>query len=158
MVRVLFVCMGNICRSPVAAGALRRLVDERGLDGAIEVDSAGTSGYHVGEPADDRAAESAGRRGFDISAHRARRVSGRDFQDFDYVIAMDRDNYDELLAVSPSGYEDRISLLLQFAPHLGVDEVPDPYYGGPSGFEHVLDLVQEAAEALLEHLAVRHGL
>lgn len=152
VVKVLFVCMGNICRSPAAAAVFRDLVERRELSDRIEVDSAGTYGFHVGAIADARASESAGRRGIDLSAHRARCVCGDDFREFDYLLAMDRENYEELLAVSPTGLENRVRLLLQFAPHLGADEVPDPYYGGPSGFEHVLDLVQEASAALLDHI------
>lgn len=156
MVRVLFVCMGNICRSPVAAAVFRDLVRRRGLSDRIGVDSAGTYGFHIGDPADERAVESAQRRGVDLSTHRARRICEDDFREFDYILAMDRENYDDLLAVSPSGSENRVCLLLQFAPHLGADEVPDPYYGGPSGFEHVLDMVQEASVSLLNHIAHTH--
>lgn len=152
MVKVLFVCMGNICRSPVAAAVFRDLVQQRNLSDKIAVDSAGTYGFHVGDTADDRASESALRRGIDLSDHRARRVCEDDFREFDYLLAMDRENYEDLLGVSPSGLEGRVHLLLQFAPHLGEDEVPDPYYGGPSGFEHVLDIVQEASAALLDHI------
>jgi protein-tyrosine phosphatase len=144
--------MGNICRSPVAAAAFRDLVAQRGLAQEIDVDSAGTYGFHVGGEADERAAASAAERGIDVSSHRARQVTAEDFRTFDYVLAMDRENYEDLLAASPTGLESRVRLLLQFAPHLGSDEVPDPYYGGPSGFEHVMDLVQEASEALLDHI------
>jgi len=156
VVRVLFVCMGNICRSPVAAAVFRDLVRQRGLSDKVAVDSAGTYGFHVGDTADSRAIESAGRRGVDLSTHRARRICDDDFSEFDYILAMDRENYDDLLAVSPSGLENRVHLLIQFAPHLGEDEVPDPYYGGPSGFEHVLDMVQEAAVSLLDHISHNH--
>lgn len=155
VVRVLFVCMGNICRSPVAAAVFRDLVAENNLSESIGVDSAGTYDFHTGAPADERAVESAARRGVDLSRHRARRVCEEDFRAFDYVLAMDRDNYDDLLSMCPSGNADRVRLLLRFAPHLGVDEVPDPYYGGHSGFEHVLDMVQEASIALLEHITHR---
>lgn len=157
MVRILFVCMGNICRSPVAEAVFRELVERRKLSGRIAVDSAGTYGFHVGETADARASASAAARGIDLSAHRVRRVCDDDFREFDYVLAMDRDNYKDLLAVSPVGFERRVRLFLPFAPHLGTDEVPDPYYGGPSGFEQVLDLVQEASAALLDHI-VHHDL
>ncbi len=148
--------MGNICRSPVAAAVFRDLVASKGLDSSIEVDSAGTYDFHSGKPADARAIESAARRGVDVTSHRARQVKPDDFRRFDYVLAMDRDNYDDLLSIAPTGLEQRTRLLLQFAPHLGEDEVPDPYYGGESGFDHVLDLVEEASAALLDFICDQH--
>jgi protein-tyrosine phosphatase len=150
--RVLFVCMGNICRSPTAEGVFRKLLDERapGLD--VQVDSAGTHAYHVGEPPDPRAQRAALRRGVDLSAQRARRVTEQDFTHFELVLAMDEQNHATLLEICPVEQRGRVRLLLEFAPHLGHNEVPDPYYGGSNGFEHVLDLVEEAAVGVLEHL------
>jgi protein-tyrosine phosphatase len=155
LVKVLFVCMGNICRSPTAAGVFGSLVTAEGLGDLVEIDSAGTLDYHTGEPADRRARDAARRRGIDLSAHRARAVRARDFHDFDYVLAMDRENYQDLLAISPDGGADRISLFMQFAAEAAADEVPDPYYGGPSGFDDVLDLIEAASRGLLAHLRPR---
>lgn len=149
-VRVLFVCMGNICRSPTAQGVFTKLVIEEGLSHLIEIDSAGTHAYHVGEPPDPRARETAQRRGIDLSRQRARRALAEDFEQFDYVLAMDEDNYRALSALCPSGSEQRLRLFMDYAPHLQVREVPDPYYGGSNGFEAVFDMVDEAARGLLE--------
>ncbi|MEJ2509120.1 MAG: low molecular weight phosphotyrosine protein phosphatase [Gammaproteobacteria bacterium] len=155
-VRVLFVCMGNICRSPTAEGVFRKLLQDEGMAGRIETDSAGTHAYHVGEPPDRRAQETARRRGIDLADLRARRVRRDDFEVFDYVLAMDRDNHDILADLCPTGYEDRLHLFLDFAPHLNRNEVPDPYYGGPRGFEDVFDMVEAAAHGLLEDIRRRH--
>jgi protein-tyrosine phosphatase len=150
--RVLFVCMGNICRSPTAEGVFRRLVQERAPALDLQIDSAGTHGYHSGQPPDPRACRAAERRGIDLRELRARQVTERDFEHFELVIAMDPQNRDALLAICPESYRSRVKLLLEFAPHLGRVDVPDPYYGGSTGFEYVLDLVQEASRGLLEHL------
>lgn len=158
MVRVLFVCMGNICRSPTAEGVFRELVRREGLEGLVDTDSAGTHGYHFGRPPDPRAQEAAGRRGIDISDLRARRVDGFDFEAFDYILAMDKANLEWLRAEAPSVAHARIHLLLAFARRHGDTIVPDPYYGGRHGFEHVLDLVEDAAEGLLETLRRDHRL
>lgn len=155
-VKVLFVCMGNICRSPTAQGVFRKLVGNQGLEGAIEIDSAGTHGYHVGEPPDRRAQEAAFRRGIDLSDLRARRVEADDFSRFDYVLAMDRENFLSLSSICPQGCERKLMLFLDFAPHLQVREVPDPYYGGSSGFERVFDMVEAAAEGLLSDIRSRY--
>jgi protein-tyrosine phosphatase len=156
MYRVLFVCMGNICRSPTAEGVFTRLVRERAPDFEIEVDSAGTHAYHVGEPPDRRATLAAARRGIDLSSQRARAVLESDFSRFDSILAMDRDNRDILLERCTVPYQGRIRLFLEFARNAGtMQEVPDPYYGGPLGFERVLDLVEDAAEGLLEDLLAR---
>jgi protein-tyrosine phosphatase len=149
-VRVLFVCMGNICRSPTAQGVFMKLVIDEGLAQQIESDSAGTHAYHVGEPPDRRARETAWRRGIDLSGQRARRALAEDFERFDYVLAMDQDNHRALSAICPPGLESRLRLFMDYAPHLGRREVPDPYYGGANGFEAVFDLVDEAARGLLE--------
>jgi protein-tyrosine phosphatase len=150
--RVLFVCMGNICRSPTAEGVMRKLLEERAPDLRIEVASAGTHAYHVGEPPDPRARRAAERRGVDLSSQRARRVAVEDFAYYDLVLAMDPLNRATLLELSPPEFHHRIRLLLEFAPQLGREDVPDPYYGGGNGFEYVLDLVEEASLGVIEHL------
>jgi len=150
--RVLFVCMGNICRSPTAEGVFRKLLEARAPDLDVQVDSAGTHAYHVGDPPDARAQRAALRRGVDLSAQRARRVTEQDFAYFELVLAMDEQNREALLEICPVEHRGRVRLLLEFAPHVGYREVPDPYYGGSNGFEHVLDLVEEAALGVLQHL------
>ena len=150
--RVLFVCMGNICRSPTAEGVFRKLVAERSPGFAVHIESAGTHAYHVGNPPDPRAISAAERRGVDLSGQRARRVTVEDFGRFDLVLAMDELNRETLLELCPPEQHERVRLLLEFAPHVGRRDVPDPYYGGSNGFEHVLDLVEEAAKGLLVHL------
>jgi low molecular weight protein-tyrosine phosphatase len=150
--RVLFVCMGNICRSPTAEGVFRKVLLDRAPDLDVLVASAGTHAYHVGQPPDPRARRAAERRGIDLSAQRARRVTEDDFGHFELVLAMDEQNREALLELCPPEFRERVRLLLEFAPHLGRSEVPDPYYGGANGFEHVLDLVEEAALGVLEHL------
>lgn len=152
MIKVLFVCMGNICRSPLAEGAFSNLLEQHQLRESISADSAGTHDYHVGEPPDRRAQASALRRGMDISNQRARLVQQEDFAQFDYILAMDRQNYERLAKLSAQEDRHKLKLFLEYAPHLGEVEVPDPYYGGPSGFERVLDMVEEAAQGLLEHI------
>ena len=153
--RVLFVCMGNICRSPTAEGVFRRLLETHGAQHEIEVDSAGTHDYHVGEPPDRRAVAAAERRGIDLSRLRARTVSERDFAYFDFVLAMDRDNLELLHARAPNQYRERIRLMMDFAPDAHAREVPDPYYGGAKGFEEVLDLLEQAAEGLFREIQAR---
>jgi protein-tyrosine phosphatase len=153
--RILFVCMGNICRSPTAEGVFRKLVQERAPHIQVEIDSAGTHAYHVGEPPDRRAIAAAERRGIDLSGLRARMVDEGDFESFDLLVAMDQLNREVLLDRSPDEYRDRIRLMLEFAPSTDIDDVPDPYYGGPVGFEHVLDLVEEASKGLLDELLAR---
>ena len=152
MRRVLFVCMGNICRSPTAEGVFRKLLAERAPDLDVLVDSAGTHDYHTGHPPDPRAIRAAERRGVDLRALRARPVTDRDFEHFELVLAMDQLNRHTLLERAPPQYHDRIRLYLDFAPQLGRLDVPDPYYGGSTGFEYVLDLVEEAGAGLIEHL------
>ncbi len=151
---VLFVCMGNICRSPTAEGVFRSHVTEAGLSDRIVIDSAGTHAYHVGSPPDRRAAAAAERRGIVLGDLRARRVNDEDFQRFDYILAMDLDNVEHLKDEFPPKYHSKVRLFLEFSP--GRErEVPDPYYGGASGFERVLDLVEEASRGLLETLSRR---
>jgi len=150
--RILFVCMGNICRSPTAEGVFRRLVLQRAPELDLEIDSAGTHGYHVGEPPDPRAVAAAARRGVDLRAIRARQVEDADFARFDLILAMDRLNREILRERSPAEFVERIRLFTRFAGRGDVEDVPDPYYGGPLGFERVLDLVEEASEGLLREV------
>ena len=150
--RILFVCMGNICRSPTAEGVVRRLLAERAPDLRVQLDSAGTHGYHVGDPPDARAIEAAGRRGIDLSDLRARRVQREDFARFDLILAMDHENLSRLRELQPPQSNAQLRLLLDFATDARLEEVPDPYYGGVAGFEQVLDLLQDAAEGLLRAL------
>jgi protein-tyrosine phosphatase len=145
-VRILFVCMGNICRSPTAEGVMRHLLAERGLEDEIEVESAGTGGWHAGSPPDARSTRAAAARGITLEGA-ARQVTRADFEDFDLLVAMDRDNLADLRAIAPPGTEHKIRLLLGEGR-----DVPDPYYGGPHGFENVLDLVETACEQLLDEL------
>lgn len=149
---VLFVCMGNICRSPTAEGVFRYHVEGAGLADHIEIDSAGTHAYHVGEPADRRARAAAERRGMSLDGIRARRVSRDDFERFDYILAMDEDNLARLKDEAPEEHRHKLRLFLEFAT-IEEREVPDPYYGGAAGFERVLDLVDEASRSLLETLS-----
>ena len=152
MTKVLFVCLGNICRSPTAEGVFRGLVERRGLGGRIEIDSAGTSGWHIGVPPDTRAQAEAKRRGLDISGLRSRKVAADDFVRFDYIIAMDRENLADLAEQCPPLFRDRLHLFTEFAANPGGPDVPDPYYGGPSGFMKVFDLVTECSEGLLARI------
>jgi len=156
-IAVLFVCMGNICRSPTAEGVFRKLHQELAPELDIEVDSAGTHAYHVGEPPDARSYAAALGRGVDISDHRGRQVTFQDFHDFHYVIAMDSDNLRRLQALRPKSGGAELRLLLEYAPQAGLLDVPDPYYGGVAGFERVLDLVEAGGRGLLEEIRKRHG-
>jgi protein-tyrosine phosphatase len=151
--RVLFVCMGNICRSPTAEGVFRKLVAQSAHNGAIDIDSAGTHGYHEGEPPDPRSISHAAKRGIDISGLRARKIVSADFSRFDYVVAMDENNHRQLMAACPSRFQHKISLLMEWSDDEEALEVPDPYYGEGNGFEVVLDLVQSGCEGLLDGLA-----
>jgi protein-tyrosine phosphatase len=154
-IAVLFVCMGNICRSPTAEGVFTKLVGERGLTHRFRIDSAGTHAYHIGNPPDRRAQAAAAGRGIDLSRLRARQVGVADFESFDYILAMDQENYDDLNVLCPTGKADRVGLFLEYAPQLGVQEVPDPYYGGAQGFERVLDLVETASLGFLNQVTGR---
>ncbi|MFZ5755509.1 MAG: low molecular weight protein-tyrosine-phosphatase [Pseudomonadota bacterium] len=149
---VLFVCLGNICRSPVAEGVFRHKVMAAGLESRIHIDSAGTGTWHAGKPPDPRTIRTAAARGFDVSTLRARQVSATDLLQFDHVLAMDRSNHDALLRLSPPAHRHKIALFMEYAPHTGFREVPDPYYGDDSDFEQVLDLVEAAADGLLARL------
>lgn len=154
-VKVLFVCMGNICRSPTAHGVFRALLWREGLDHAVEVDSAGTHAYHVGEPPDRRAQQTARRRGLDLSDLRARQVEAGDFDRFDYVLAMDSENHRHLQALCPPGQRHKVKLFMDYAPQCGATDVPDPYYGGSRGFEEVFTLVEEASLGLLQTITAQ---
>jgi len=152
-VRVLFVCMGNICRSPTAEGVFRAVAARAGLIGRVHIDSAGTHGYYTGGPPDWRATQIALKRGYDLSSLRARRVEVADFARFDRIYAMDRTNLDWLTNLRPQGFGGELALFLDVAPDLGVREVPDPYGGGVEGFERALDLIEQASAALAKKLA-----
>jgi protein-tyrosine phosphatase len=150
--RILFVCMGNICRSPSAEGVFRHVLATQAPHLHVEVDSAGTHDYHVGESPDRRSVAAAHRRGIDLSGLRARMVRAEDFAYYDLILAMDEANVGELQRRSSAAQHSRIRLLMEFAPNAISRTVPDPYYGGAEGFEDVLDLLQEAAEGLLQEL------
>ena len=154
MVRVLFVCMGNICRSPIAQGVFENVARRAGLEDKIFVDSAGTGNWHVGSPPDERAMKSARLRGLDISAQRARQISRGDCENFDYILTMDEENYYMVSSLCRGSVV--VRPFLDFAADSPEREVPDPYYGGPEGFERVMDLVEEASEGLLEDIRERH--
>jgi protein-tyrosine phosphatase len=147
--RVLFVCTGNICRSPSAEGIFRRMVADAGLAHLVEADSAGTHGYHVGEAPDERSQAVARLRGYDLSPLRARKVEAADFQTFDLLIAMDRGHQAILTRMASAQGAHKVRLMMSYASGSGYEEVPDPYYGGPDGFELVLDLLEAASRGLL---------
>lgn len=155
-VKVLFVCMGNICRSPSAEGVLRYKVETSDFKGRVLIASAGTHGYHIGNPADERSCQAAQARGVDLSRHRARQLQREDFEHFDYILVMDERNHHHASKICPPGGADKLHYLMDFAPQLNTREVPDPYYGGPQGFEHVLDLIEAACAGLLADIRERH--
>lgn len=150
--KILFVCLGNICRSPTAEAVFRAVAAREAPDMVLEVDSAGTAGYHVGELPDRRTRQAAARRGYDLSAQRARVIEASDFEQFDLILAMDRENLRALERRAPAHRRERLRLFLEFAPEAGINEVPDPYYGGANGFEDVLDLIEAASRGLVAHL------
>lgn len=154
-IRVLFVCMGNICRSPTAEGVFRKHVEAAGYADRIDIDSAGTHAYHIGEPPDERSQAAAARRGVDISRLRGRQATREDFARFDYVLAMDEQNHGHLLDLVPQGHEQKIRLFMTYASRFSERAVPDPYYGGAQGFDRVLDLIEDAAEGLLKEIRQR---
>jgi len=154
-VRVLFVCTGNICRSPTAEGTLRKLVADAGLADRVVIDSCGLGSWHVGDPPDPRTVRAAAARGLDLSDQRARQVRPGDFDAFDLLVAMDRGHRKQLVRLAPAGRGDRVVLFCDFAPGIGPD-VPDPYYGGVGGFDHVLDMVETGCRGLLDHLRAHH--
>jgi protein-tyrosine phosphatase len=153
LTNVLFVCTGNICRSPTAEGVFRTTVERAGMQSSIIIDSAGTHDYHLGSPPDPRAVYAAALRGYDIAGLRARRVSRQDFAQFDWVLAMDRANLRVLEKLKPASYHGNLALFLDLAPGMAGREVPDPYCGGAEDFTRVIDLVEIASEALLERVS-----
>lgn len=153
---VLFVCTGNICRSPTAEGVLRHQAKLAGLEDRLLIDSAGTHGYHIGEPPDRRSVAAARKRGIDLSSLRARKVASGDFDRFDYVLALDRGHFDLLRADCPPEHVQRLSLFLSHLGEHGLHDVPDPYYGGARDFEHALDLIERGCAALLAHIRREH--
>lgn len=155
MIKVLFVCMGNICRSPTAEGVFRHLLRQHRLEGSIEVDSAGTHGYHVGEPPDPRTQRAAAVRGYDLSNIRARKVAPGDLEYFDLVLAMDKRNLDVLRHMCPPQFMNRLQLFMSYARNFDDEEVPDPYYGLGHGFDLVIDMVEDASAGLIEALQMR---
>ncbi len=157
MIKVLFVCTGNICRSPTAEGLFRHMLEINGLTETIAADSAGTHGYHVGEPPDARSIKAAAARGIDIGAQRARRVRPEDFNAFDMILAMDRGHLAHLKALQPPSTRAEVNLFLDFHPSNKLKDVPDPYYGGENGFEEVLDLAEAACTELIAALRQRVG-
>jgi len=152
MMRILFVCMGNICRSPTAEGVCRKVIKDNKLESVINVDSAGTHGYHIGEPPDPRTSGAALRRGVDLAGLRARKVIPKDFEEFDLLLAMDRDNLTFLRRGSRPEHHHKLGLFMSYATSFDAEEVPDPYYGGEDGFERVLDMAEDAAQGLIRHL------
>jgi len=148
--------MGNICRSPTAEAVFRHYVENAGLSEQIQVDSAGTHDYHIGDAPDLRAQRAAQQRGYDMSGLRGRRVGEIDFHRFDYVLAMDKANFAILQSLAPPASDTQLRLFLEYAQHHAEREVPDPYYGGADGFERVLDMVEDAAEGLLQHIRQLH--
>ena len=154
-VKVLFVCMGNICRSPTAHGVFQALVDKHDLGAAIQVDSAGTHSYHVGNPPDPRSQATARQRGVDLSGLRARRFVSADFNEFDYLLAMDKENFADMRAIKPEDASARLQLMLEYSQQFSQREVPDPYFGD-DGFELVFDMIDDAARGLLRHIRNEH--
>jgi protein-tyrosine phosphatase len=152
MMKILFVCMGNICRSPTAEGVARYYIINNILENIVEVDSAGTHAYHVGEPPDPRSVEAALRRGIDLSGLRARKVQQADFEQFDLLLAMDRDNLRSLRRYCPTANQHKLDLFMKYSTRFAAEEVPDPYYGGQRGFDLVLDMAEDAAGGLIKTL------
>lgn len=152
-VRVLFVCMGNICRSPMAEGMFRKAVHDAGLESRIETDSAGTHAYHIGAPPDPRAQSAIRQRGVDISGLRGRKVEAADFDRFDYILAMDGDNVDRLMQRAPAQHQGKVRRLLAFSRKYPNLDVVDPYYGGPQGFEENLDMIEDAVQGLIREIS-----
>jgi len=152
MTKVLFVCMGNICRSPMAEGMFRKAINEAGLDRHVAADSAGTHAYHVGDAPDLRAQQAVRRRGADISQLRGRKVADEDFDAFDYILVMDGDNYSKLIERAPAHHHGKIRRLLSFSRKYPNLDVVDPYYGGPQGFEENLDMIEDAVQGLIREI------
>ncbi len=155
-INVLFVCMGNICRSPTAQGVFQSLVDKYGLNQSITVDSAGTYDFHIGKKPDSRSIAAAAARHYDLTEMRARQVKDSDFESFDLILAMDNENYSDLLSMCKKEHHNKIKLFLEFSSQTKSIEVPDPYYAGQEGFETVLDLVEDASRGLLTYIKTTH--
>lgn len=155
-VKVMFVCMGNICRSPSAEAVFHYMVQTSGLRDYVEVASSGTHDYHVGGAADKRSHAAAKSRGIDLSAHRAQHLKKEHCAEYDYIIVMDRSNYHHVMDICPPEHQEKIHYFLDFAPQLNLKEVPDPYFGGSEGFENVLDLVEAASAGLMAEIRERH--
>ncbi|MBM4208420.1 MAG: low molecular weight phosphotyrosine protein phosphatase [Gammaproteobacteria bacterium] len=151
-IKVLFVCLGNICRSPTAEGVFTKLIADKNLTAYFIIDSAGTHAYHVGKPPDHRAQLAARKRGVELQDLRARKVHSSDFEYFDYLLVMDDENFAVVMQDCPPEHKGKIKYFLEYAPHLGVKEVPDPYYGEKLGFERVLDMVEDASLGFLDAL------
>lgn len=154
-VKVMFVCMGNICRSPSAEAVFHYMVETSGLKEYVEVASSGTHDAHVGHPADTRSHQAALDRGVDMSSHRAQHFKKEHFDQYDYILVMDRKNHDHVMRLCPKGSQEKVHYFLDFAPQLNVQEVPDPYSGGPDGFENVLDLIEAASAGLMSEIRDR---
>ena len=158
MINVLFVCMGNICRSPSAEAVMNGVIEKHNLQDKIKCDSAGTIGYHAGSPADQRMQIHAKKRGYNLTSI-SRQIRYDDLLNFDYILVMDSENMEDVRALESSGkFSDKISMMTDYAKNNNADSVPDPYYGGPQGFELVLDLLEDSCEGLLEHIKNNHGL
>lgn len=156
MVKVLFVCLGNICRSPSAEGVMKKIVEQENMENDIYVDSAGTGAWHVGEPADGRMKRHAIKRGYNLTSV-ARQFEKEDFEKFDYIVAMDKQNFRDIISKDPATkYRSKVSMMTDYCRTTNVDEVPDPYYGGPQGFERVLDILEDACQGLLEKIKQEH--
>ncbi|NVJ62106.1 MAG: low molecular weight phosphotyrosine protein phosphatase [Gammaproteobacteria bacterium] len=151
-VSILFVCLGNICRSPTAEGIFRHMVREQGLHDRIQTDSCGTAGYHIGAKPDKRSLATAQKRGYDFSDLRARKLEAKDLDRFDHILVMDKSNLDDTLQLANESNKHKVQLFLSYHTDNDIVEVPDPYYGGPDGFEHVVDLIEDASANLLKSL------
>ena len=151
-INVLFVCLGNICRSPTAEAVFRSKATSAGIIGQVFIDSCGTGGYHEGESPDPRAQQAGKQNGYDLSSIKARKITHSDFEKFDYILPMDKQNYSNLLAMSDAQYHHKIKLFLDYADGCTEKEVPDPYYGGEDGFGHVIDLIEQASNGLVEEI------
>lgn len=159
MIKVLFVCLGNICRSPLGEGVFRHLVTQQGLEAYFLIDSAGTGNWHIGAPPHPDSQRVARARGVDISDQRARQITPADLREFDYLIAMDTSNKEGILALDPNGrYTHKVKLMLEYYSECGLKDVPDPYFGGPEGFDAVWDLIERAARNLLDAILKEHPL
>jgi len=155
-VKVLFVCLGNICRSPTAHAVFRNMVQQQGLHERIDIDSAGTAAYHVGKHPDTRSMEVARTKGIEMMDLRARKVDFGDFYEYDYILAMDDENFYNLKEMALPEHHEKIQMFLDYSTQFSEREVPDPYYGGAQGFHHVFDLVDSASQGLLDHIRKHH--